>query len=211
MTNLVKNGKFYLKQVDADLRDNAACENEGKLWSSFRSGSRESINIIFDRYVRLMYAYGRRMTNDEELIADCIQDIFFELWVKRESLAPSVGSIKHYLLSCVRRRIVRKLTAGRRIQMESFGDGRHEEMEEDAEYSLIRDQTALELNHQLKSSFQILSKAQQEAMHLRFYENMSYEDIAKVMGTNVKAVYNLIGRSIASLREFFKTHPIVTG
>lgn len=185
-------------------------EVEIGLWNSFRAGNREALNVIFEKYVRLLYVYGRNMTRDQGLISDCIQDIFVELWVKREMLTPQVNSIKFYLFKSVRRRILRRLSADRRVVGRRIPEDYCEEVEFNIEFNLIRDQSSDELSHQLKTSLATLSKGQREAVYLKFYENMAYEEIASVMNTNVKAVYNLVNRSITSLREFFKAHPLIT-
>lgn len=194
-------GNFMLANPNAQ-------ENEIEVWNSFRSGNREALNGIFEKYVRLLYVYGRNMTNDQGLISDSIQDVFVELWIKRETLTSQINSIKYYLIKSVRRRILRRLSQDRRTIGQSIPENHIEEVEWHVEFNLIKDQTARDLSLQLQTSVAHLSEGQQEAIYLKFYENLSYEEIASIMNTNVKAVYNLVGKSIISLRKFFKAHPI---
>jgi len=201
---------FYVNKPDPVLQDHGMQNEESLLWSSFKSGSRASLDIIFEKYVGLLYSYGKRLTKDEELVADCIQDVFFELWVKRESLTHRIHSVKYYLFRCVRTRILRRLSVDMRLQGTPITDDYCEEMEFNIEHSLIMKETLHDLSDQLKNSVKTLSKAQQEAIYLKFYENMTYEEIANVMNTDVKAVYNLVGRSIISLRKLFRSQPMVT-
>ena len=182
--------------------------SEVALWNSFRSGSREALNTIFENNIRILYAYGRNITRDHDLVVDCIQDIFVELWIKRERITADVNSIKYYLIKCVRRRILRRLSEERRQAGQPIPENYCDEVEFNIEFSLIRDQVSKEVSSHLKTSVSTLSKGQQEAIYLKFYENLSYEEVASVMHTNVKAVYNLIGKSIISLRKYFKAHPI---
>jgi RNA polymerase sigma factor (sigma-70 family) len=181
---------------------------DDQLWTSFRTGNREALNSIFEKFVRLLYAYGRHMTGDRELIEDCIQDVFVELWIKREVLAPRVDSIKSYLIKSVRRRIIHRVNASRRFVAQPIPENYCDQVEFNIESNLIEDQSRTERSEQLKSSMTTLSKRQQEAVYLKFFQNMTYDEIASVMDTNVKAVYNLIARSIVSLRKFFTTHPV---
>ena len=83
-----------------------------------------------------------------------------------------------------------------------------DEIEFNIESNLIQAQLSKELASQLKTSVASLSKGQQEAIYLRFYENMSYDEVASVMHTNVKAVYNLIGKANHSLHKYFSSIPI---
>ncbi len=190
------------------LANPALKENEIEVWSSFRSGNREALNSIFEKYVRSLYTYGRNMTSDQGLISDCIQDVFVELWIKREALTSQITSIKYYLIKSVRRRILRRLSQDRRAVGQAIPENHVEEVESNVEFNLIRDQNSRDLSFQIQTSVAHLSEGQQEAIYLKFYENLSYEEIALIMDTNVKAVYNLVGKSIISLRKFFKAHPL---
>jgi RNA polymerase sigma factor (sigma-70 family) len=185
-------------------------EADMQLWISFRAGSREALNIIFEKHVRLLFSYGRNITRDHALISDCIQDIFVDLWTRRASLSPEVVSIKFYLIKSIRRRILRRLAVDRRFLGHPIPADYNNEVEFHVEFNLIREEISSGHSHQLKNSIATLSVRQQEAIYLRFYQNLGYEEIASVMNTNVKAVYNLIAKSITFLRGFFKEHPIMS-
>src|SRR6267143_316734 len=90
-------------------------QSEMELWNSFRAGNREALNTIFEKSVRLLFAYGRNMTRDQGLVSDCIQDIFVELWMKRGSLTAQLISLKYYLIKSVRRRELRRLAVDKRF------------------------------------------------------------------------------------------------
>jgi RNA polymerase sigma factor (sigma-70 family) len=181
---------------------------ESALWSSLRSGKRQALDVIFESHVRLLYAYGKNITCDEALVSDCVQDVFTELWIRRESLAPEVNSIRHYLFKSLRRRISRRLSADKRIALELAPDDDRCEVEVNVEDNIIMDQTLKEKSAKLTNSLAALNKRQREVIYLKFYVNMTCEEIASVMKTDVKAVYNLLARSMQSLREFFNVHPI---
>ncbi len=177
-------------------------EEEQTLWSAFKAGSRDALNSIFVKYSRLLYSYGRNMTVDQNLIADCIQDIFVELWVRKEKLS-DVTSIRFYLMRSLRRSILRRLSADKRLLGIQNGADDND-VEFSIEFSLIHDQLAAETRAQLQTAMSQLSKRQQEAIYLKFYENMSYDELSSVMDINVKAAYNLIGKAIIILRTVVK-------
>lgn len=180
-------------------------DDERTLWSAFKAGSRDALNSIFVKYSRLLYSYGRNMTPDQALIADCIQDIFVELWVRKDKIS-EVNSIRFYLMRSLRRSILKRLLTDRRLLGNKGVPENAEEndVEFSIEFNLIHDQLSLELRLQLQSAMAQLSKRQQEAIYLKFYENMSYEELSSVMDINVKAAYNLIGKAIILLRSVVK-------
>jgi RNA polymerase sigma factor (sigma-70 family) len=139
-----------------------------------------------------------------------MQDVFVELWTRRQTVAAEVHSIKSYLIKSLRRRIVRRLSENTRFLGRNLPRGFSEEVEFNIEVNMVADQTSRERSMQLQASMATLSQRQQEVLYLKFHENMDYDDIAVVMNTNVKAVYNLVSRSIASLRKFFELHPMAS-
>ena len=46
-----------------------------------------------------------------------------------------------------------------------------------------------------------LTRNQREAMHLRFFEGLSYDEIAEIMQINYQSVKTLIYRSVSKIRN----------
>ena len=56
-------------------------------------------------------------------------------------------------------------------------------------------------------AFTILSERQREAIYLKFYQNMSFEEIALMMDISPRAVYKLIYRAIEVLQKSYPLPP----
>ena len=61
----------------------------------------------------------------------------------------------------------------------------------------------------LRNAMRRLTPRQKEAVFFRFYENMSYEEIADILNISVKATYKLVARAILMLRDAYNTTPLV--
>ncbi|AYB34417.1 sigma-70 family RNA polymerase sigma factor [Chryseolinea soli] len=176
-------------------------EIDGVVWSLLKQGHRSALDYIFEKYVRLLYTYGATLCKDGALVEDSIQDVFVELWNRREQLSQT-DNIKFYLLKCLRRRIVRVLSAAHREQTHQTlasveGDGLYASIETD----IIQLQTASEQQQQLTDALGKLSKRQREAVYLKFYERMTYEQLSEVLEIDLKSTYKLIGKAIDALRK----------
>ncbi len=177
-------------------------ENERLIWSSFRGGNRKALDYIFEKHIRLLFAYGSKITKDQALVEDSIQDVFVELWRKREILSDT-DNIKLYLLKSLRRKIVRTLSVQNRLHVVVLDESAYDdELEFSVEFHLIQEQTSLEQRQQLKTALTQLSKRQREAIYLKFYEHLTYEEISEMMSLSIKSTYKLIGKAIDSLRSY---------
>nr|GFC66022.1 hypothetical protein [Tanacetum cinerariifolium] len=61
-------------------------EHSAQLWEAFRGGEAQALATLFDAYYEALYHYGLKLTGDEELVKDCIQNLFQKLWRRREGL-----------------------------------------------------------------------------------------------------------------------------
>ncbi len=69
--------------------------------------------------------------------------------------------------------------------------------------TLMQNETDKQRNQQLQTAIETLSPRQREALYLRFYQNLSYEEIANIMNVEQQSAYNLIFRGVEALRKQF--------
>lgn len=136
----------------------------------------------------------------EAFVLDCIHDVFTEIWVKRSRLAEP-DNVRFYLLKALKVRILHLLQRQER-PYQSLSDAEFPELWDAAStediYAEIEDAESREkLVQKLISQ---LPPRQQEALRLRFVEEMDYEQIADVLDINHQSAKNLVFRAVEKLR-----------
>ena len=53
--------------------------SEENLWLLCLKGDRQAFKEMYCRFYSLLYHYGLKLVSDEELVKDCIQDIFIKI------------------------------------------------------------------------------------------------------------------------------------
>ncbi|MBK8636183.1 MAG: sigma-70 family RNA polymerase sigma factor [Saprospiraceae bacterium] len=76
-------------------------------------------NLIFYFY------YGKSITQDVDTISDCIQELFIELWNRKETIA-STDNIRSYLVVAFRRKLVKQI-ANTKVEFEEKHVKDHDE------------------------------------------------------------------------------------
>jgi RNA polymerase sigma factor (sigma-70 family) len=173
---------------------------EAALWDEFRAGSLEAFTALYNAHVRALYGYGRKFTPDPDLMEDCIQDLFVDLWKKREGLGPT-DSPKYYLFAALRNRIIRLRQTAARRPAEAFPEEYEFEISLSPETCLINDQTSREQQLYLEQAIGKLSRRQREAVYLKFFECLSYDEVARVMQLELRSVYNLVSKALETLKQ----------
>lgn len=174
-------------------------------WDAFRQGDEQAFTAIFLEHYDALYNYGVKLTGDEELVRDSIQELFQKLWERRASLE-AVEGVKAYLFKALRHRISDSLkSASRRsARQQSYHDEAFE-LVYSLEDFLVAEQFSSDQNAQLLASLNQLPARQREVIYLKYFDGFSYEKISEVMNLTAQSVRNLIYRAIKTLKELLLT------
>ncbi|MEO9022080.1 MAG: sigma-70 family RNA polymerase sigma factor [Ginsengibacter sp.] len=171
------------------------------LWERFCNGDRDALSTIYRNHVDDLFHYGMHFCRDSEIVKDCLQDLFQNLWMEREHLSSDVLNIRYYLLSSLRRRLLRSLVNLRKTATYSLPSSFDFELIPPQEEVIIQDEIHHHQVLQLREGIAALSRRQREAVYLRFYQNLSYSEVAHLMSMKTDSVYNLIYKAIGLLKN----------
>nr|WP_157634967.1 sigma-70 family RNA polymerase sigma factor [Spirosoma panaciterrae] len=172
---------------------------DAQLWDDFLQGSKAAYSFMYEKYARVLYNYGYKIAQDRQLTEDCLQDLFLTILETRERLGHT-DSIKFYLMRSLRRDLVRKLNERHRFQ-----SGHEDEIDFKVEFhyepTWLDSQISREQSEAVLRELNHLPARQKEALFLKFFDNLSYEEIAGIMGIETTSAYKVIYKAIASLQK----------
>jgi RNA polymerase sigma factor (sigma-70 family) len=174
---------------------------DAELWQAFKEGDKEVLSFIYMQHHKHLVNYGIRLCAREEVVEDLIHDIFIECWNRRKNLQ-AIVSIRFYLLKSLRNKIYTYLKKQQTASdIDFYTDNYHFNVEYSFEDRLVREIGEEELKNKLLQALTLLTSRQKEAIYLRFYNNLDYQDIALVMGINYQSIRTHIYQGINLLRE----------
>ncbi|MEX2641415.1 MAG: sigma-70 family RNA polymerase sigma factor [Balneolales bacterium] len=168
--------------------------------SHILDADKETFNYLFSLYYRQLYHYGFKITANEELVKDCIQELFLVLWKKRQTIN-EIKCIRAYLISSLRRMVFRQLKKQRNSyeRDRSYIDSSFSDTV-DLENLADHFETKPECRKRLSDAINSLSNRQKEAVNLKFYDGLNNREIACVMEINLQSVYNHISEAVRQLQ-----------
>jgi RNA polymerase sigma factor (sigma-70 family) len=176
--------------------------NDSELWNNFRNGEEAAFAHIFHAHYQSILSYGRKFHKDSEFVEDCIQELFLELWKNKKNLSP-VDNIKPYLLTSIRRKIIKqlgKVSKFKQLFSKELSNEYAFEVVFSQEAILIQSQIDQEQIEKIQKMLVKLPARQKEVLYLLFYQDMSYEEIGKIMSMNYQSARNLVHRAIKLMR-----------
>ena len=174
--------------------------NEYQLWKEFKSGDAAAYALIYRKYFFILYNYGRKISRDNEMVKDAIQDLFIKVWNNREALNDTT-SIKYYLLTSLKRKLLDTLES-RVVRLKTDDNVLDFEITDmdDLEEEAFQDQKERVLHAMNK-----LSAHQQRLLQMKFYKNQSNQEIAEELGITIQSVYNSVFKILRSIRTQVQT------
>lgn len=169
------------------------------LWNQLIEGKKTALERLYRLHVDQLLQYGYRFSNDTQLVEDCVQDIFVEIWQKRARLKP-VQAVRAYLMVTLRRKIFRKTS---QLKLHESSDSITEDkmgISLAIDEQIVSRELASEQMQQLNKAVQQLSNRQKEALFLKYQQALSYEEICEVMDISYQSARNLIAGAVKRLK-----------
>ena len=171
--------------------------NDEILWGKLRSGDKVALKQIYDTHIDALLQYGHRFCKDEQKVHDCIHDLFVYLWEKKETLS-ATDSIIRYLLVAIRRRIIKAIHVNTVEWKETDTSFLADISIED---KVIKDEELEEEKAQITAAMVTLSNRQKEAIYLKYYKGLKYDEICQIMDISNQSVRNLVASGLKVMRK----------
>ena len=162
-------------------------------WHAFTTGDREALGMLFRMYYPHLYKYGNKIVADGQVLEDCIQELFIELWQHKNP--PPTLSVKAFLLKALKYKLLKTLQKRNILLPDAMA------FEISYENFIIAKQEDEEKIKKVVQAIDLLSNRQKEIIYLKFYQNLSYEEVSEIMNINYQVARNLLHQAIKAMRK----------
>ena len=170
------------------------------LLSAIQRGDQKAFDALFRRYYPVLCAYGHRFVDLEDA-EEIVQDSLLWIWENRENLFIET-SLSSYLFKMIYRKALNKLA---HIDATQRADTRfYEEMQE-----MLQDTDLYqveELTQRIKDAIATLPESYRETFVMHRFRDMSYKEIAEILGISPKTVDYRIQQALKQLRVDLKDY-----
>ena len=170
------------------------------LWKSFINGNDDSFYKLYDQYADVLYHYGLHLSRDKDLIKDCIHYLFLDLYKYRNKLS-NTDNIRFYLVRSLRRKIHHLQINTIPLIYDSNIHSSNDHQELAYEDTVIERETEEENNRFLTNAMKTLTAHQREGLNLKFQHNLTYPEIAEILGISIESARTTIYRALKILRK----------
>lgn len=175
--------------------------SDNELWEKFIAGDDRSITIVYKRYANDLFTYGLKLVNDESLVKDCIQEVFFKLISNRRKLV--IGDHIHiYLFRSLRNKILDEIrSATRKHEIQHSITGYKESFADSAEKKIIGEEERSLIHQEIENAINELTGKQKEIIYLKFTKDLTYDEIAFLLQIDKASARTLLYRTLKVIKE----------
>lgn len=174
------------------------------LWKSFLKGDDKSFSVIYELHINQLISYGYKLCIDHEIVHDCLQEIFIDLFLKRTKLNVEIKNLKAYLFIALRNCLIKKIKTNKKFEFTDFKDNKFElnfNIVYNWQEKIIEEENSSKIKEILQKAIKNLPPKQKEIIYLKFEEELKYTEISEIMCISIDSAHKLLYRALLSLRS----------
>ena len=182
------------------------------LLEMYQQGSREAVSQLLERHTRRVRDYVRMMVKDSDVADDLTQEVLIKVVkVLDEGRYTDKGRFLPWVLRIAHNRVLDYFRAQKQVKTVNESSagfdilGSKNFAEPSIEDNIISEQRAEEI----RSLVEELPEEQREVVKMRYYEGLSFKDIAEHTGVSINTALGRMRYALINMRQMIKKRNLV--
>jgi RNA polymerase sigma-70 factor, ECF subfamily len=190
----------HLTNRDYQLLSPYTKYEEKELVALLQENSRQAFNYLYDNYSPALYGIINQVVKDKEMATDVLQEVFVNIWRKKESYDPAKGRLFTWMLNIARNAAIDK------IRSRTYQDSKkNQPLEENVNTGWDRHAVNPDVKDVgLKKIVNRLRDEQRMLIDLSYFQGFTHEEIAKMLSIPLGTVKTRIRAALTQLRTLIQ-------
>ena len=181
-------------------------ETDEEIILAYKKGNEEALKTLIKRYASPLYNFTARLTN-RSAATDSVQEVFIKAWKNISRFDPERASFKTWVFTIAKNTttdFLRKKKSLLFSDLEKDGDADSDSFAENIPAEdLLPDETLqkLEDSQMLDKILEKLPPDYREVLVLHYQEEMTFEEIGKILDKSLNTIKSQHRRAIIKLRK----------
>ena len=172
-----------------------------------------ALGTLFRRFYKPLRTYAFRFVNDTDLAEDIVQDTFFELWQRRDSIEFE-GAVKSYLFKSVYNRSINVMHKKYQNKEYSLDESNESDiLEQYMSANILNSEQSLllkELEAEITLFIDTLSPQCKKIFLLSRSYGLKNREIAEQLEISIKAVEKQISKALSGLKKHLTEEGLIS-
>lgn len=176
--------------------------NEKELLARLKRSDKQAFRQLFDQFYKYLLVTAINVLGDREMAKDMVQDVFFELWKRRETLMIQ-SSLKSYLRRAAVNKILNHIKRSKKFDNTEPDHYQHLPQ---AEASVQEELEAGDLQGVINQAIESLPERCRIIFTLCRLESLSHKQVAQQLNISTKTVENQMTKALKILKAAVAPH-----
>lgn len=191
------------------ITDLSALDDEA-LMLQVASGNSRALELLYDRYSRVVYGLSLRMLANAELAEDVVQEAFWRVWRRSSTFRAGQGQFTAWLFGIAHNLCIDELRRQRSRPTPVYDNSENPVLlttpDDDQDVDALTWQA--EQRRLIVAALHELPPDQRAAIELAYFTGLSQREVAEHLGDPLGTVKTRIRLGLQKLRQFLHTHGI---
>lgn len=170
-------------------------QNDSKLVQRFQNGDADAFGLLYDAYAKKIYDFIYYRTHHRETAEDLVSDVFMKALAAIKNFDADKGTFSAWLYRIARNRVIDHYRTAKSVEdIEDVWDALA------SGEDVARDADTRERLAKAEKLVAKLPPAQRDVVIMRAWDQLSYAEIAEILGKSEAACKMSFSRAVASLR-----------
>jgi RNA polymerase sigma-70 factor (ECF subfamily) len=173
---------------------------DGRILKRLQRGDKDALRLLYEKYTDTLVSVAVSLVSDVQTAEDCLHDAFVDFATTVPMLRIH-GNLRSYLISCVANRardLLRKKARSANLNVEHLDPGSNAD---EPDRRLLADEGAKQVYNALGQ----LSYEQREVFVLHVQADMTFREIAELVGASINTVQSRYRYGMEKLRSLLNT------
>lgn len=173
------------------------------------AGEQWPMEVLYDRYARLVFSMVLKILHDRERAEDLVQEVFLRVWRSADSFRASRGDFVNWLLGIAHHRAIDELRRqGSQRRQAIFVDEDALRLVPQSEEGPAEMAWITQKRLAVRQAMQQLPAEQRQAIELAYFGGLTQREIAEHTGTPLGTVKTRMRLGLEKLRSFLEAEDL---
>jgi len=166
-------------------------------------GDARALEVLYDRYSRVVFSFALRTVGDRELAEELLQEVFFRAWKQGAAYDAERGTFVTWLLTITHNLAIDEVRKRQRRPQRADGEEPETVLAGMADTgSGVEDEVWIgALRETITGALAQLPASQREAIELAYYQGLTQREIAEQLGEPLGTIKTRMRLGMRKLRE----------
>ena len=183
--------------------DRQAAPDDRALLARVADGDSRALDMLYDRYSRVVYGVALRILGQAELAEDVVQETFWRVWRRARTFQSGRGRVAAWIFGIAHNLSVDELRRQRSRPRPVYDTEETPVLRdrEDGRMDVVADALEKERGRLIDAALQQISADQREAIELAYFGGLSQSEIAERLHSPIGTIKTRIRLGLRKLRD----------